>query len=90
MKTKQIIALSTSINGRTNYVAYPMHTRYDNRKIPTFTQEPNDARDFGSEKEVEKFLKNIHNPHDRVYRIEKIRVSAEAARNLDIVAGELT
>ena len=70
MTTKQIVVLSTLINGRENFVASPCtkHGMFHNKYNVHHTTDLHAyAKEFASLREAEEFIPQLHNPHSRVY-----------------------
>jgi hypothetical protein len=74
IKTMEAFVLTTTINGRKNFVANQMSNRADNKKVINYTIDKNNAKDFGSEKAATLFIDKIFNPHERMFTAETIEV----------------
>lgn len=70
----ELFVLTTTINGRKNFVANLMSNRADNKKIINYTPDANNAKDFGSEAAAVKFIDRIVNPHQREFTPEVVEV----------------
>jgi O-acetylhomoserine/O-acetylserine sulfhydrylase-like pyridoxal-dependent enzyme len=72
---EKIIALTTTVNGRTNYVAHHIRTRAaDNKKIVDYTTDPEKAHDFQTQDAALAFIETIVNPHERVFSVLEVEV----------------
>jgi hypothetical protein len=80
----EILALYTIINGRKNYVSSSVSRRsFDNKNIVSYTTVAEEAKDFGSAGKAIKFIDSIVNPHDRVFKAEAVKVSAQKRQALE-------
>lgn len=88
-----IYTLTTTINGRKNYVANMMqvYSMDKAKKIVHYTTDPHQAKDFGSLPEAEAFVPRIVNPHERIFKAEtaevdpeKLEASADEVTNADL------
>ncbi|NNV55887.1 hypothetical protein [Limnovirga soli] len=66
---QKCMVIFTIINGKKNYIENTTN-RFDNKKIPEYSTDVNNAIPFLTMKEIEIFSNKLHNPYNRKFEMD--------------------
>ena len=73
VKTENIVAVTTMINGRKNFIT-GFTKRYNDTLIPNYHTDVQEAHDFETIEHATTQIRQIHNQHNRKFEIEAMEI----------------